>query len=270
MGADMRRRLSFVCEGQTLAASLDEAPSSTGLLIISGGNEIRIGAHRGMAKLARDVAAAGHPVFRFDRRGIGDSEGENGGFTASGPDIAAAIAAFRLSCPSLNRIVAFGNCDAATALLLHRPEGIAAHILANIWVIERADELPPPAAIRARYSERLKDPKAWIGLFTGAVNLRKLATGLLRIARPQPPASLASDAAAGLAQLSGPVTILLAEQDATAIAFADAWKSAPFAAARARKDINIKTIASGSHSFASDEDYAWLRATILETLASAA
>lgn len=264
----MRRRLSFACEDQMLAASVDDAPSSAGLLIISGGNEIRIGAHRGMAKLARDVAAAGYPVFRFDRRGIGDSEGENGGFTTSGPDLRAAIAAFHAACPSLRTIVAFGNCDAATALLLHRPAGIAAHILANIWVIERADELPPPAAIRARYSERMKDPRAWLRLFSGAVNVRKLVTGLLRIAKPQPPASLVSDAAAGLAQLSGPVTILLANQDATAIAFADAWKAAPFAPARARSDISIRTIDSGSHSFASDEDYEWLRSAIIETLAA--
>ena len=100
----MRRLLSFPCEGAALAATLDEAAGSTGLLIISGGNEIRIGAHRGMARLAADVAAAGFPVFRFDRRGIGDSEGENGEFTTSGPDISAAIAAFRSECPHIEQI----------------------------------------------------------------------------------------------------------------------------------------------------------------------
>ena len=124
MGEAMRRLVNFSCEGQSLSGTLDSALSKTGLLVVSGGNEIRIGAHRGMAKLAGDVAAAGHPVFRFDRRGIGDSEGENGGFTKSGPDIAAAIAAFRDACPELIRIVAFGNCDAASALLLHRPAGL--------------------------------------------------------------------------------------------------------------------------------------------------
>jgi len=80
----MRRQLSFACEGAALAASLDEAPGATGLLIVSGGNEIRSGAHRGMAMLAGRVAAAGFPVFRFDRRGIGDSEGVNGGYESSG------------------------------------------------------------------------------------------------------------------------------------------------------------------------------------------
>lgn len=262
----MRNTLRFDCEGYTLAATLDPARSKTGLLIVSGGNEIRIGAHRGMAKLAGDVAAAGYSVFRFDRRGIGDSEGENGEFTTSGPDIAAAITAFRKACPELTKIVAFGNCDAASALLLHRPAGIAAHVLTNLWVVERTDELPPPAAIRARYAERLKDPKAWIGLFTGAINIRKLIGGLMRIAKPQAPTSLAQDVAAGLAAVDGPVTILLAEQDGTAIAFADEWNGPAFSAARRRRDIEIKKLASASHSFANANDYAALRDTIIETL----
>jgi exosortase A-associated hydrolase 1 len=263
---NMRRRVNFPCEGHSLSGTLDSAASKTGLLIISGGNEIRIGAHRGMAKLAGDIAAAGFSTFRFDRRGIGDSEGENGGFTTSGPDIAAAIAAFREARPELTRIVAFGNCDAASALLLHRPAGIAAYVLSNIWVVEPTDDLPPPAAIRARYAERLKDPKAWIGLFTGAINIRKLISGIMRIAKPQAPTSLAQDVAAGLAAVDGPVTILLAEQDGTAIAFADAWNGPTFASARVRSDISIKKIASASHSFASASDYAALRETIVASL----
>src|SRR3546814_5025865 len=83
----------------------------TGLLIVSGGNELRSGAHRGMAKLAARLARDGFPVFRFDRRGVGDSEGENGGFLSSGPDIAEAVAAFLRASPGLRRIVALGNCD---------------------------------------------------------------------------------------------------------------------------------------------------------------
>ena len=132
----MRHQLNFDCEGAALAASLDDAPGSTGLLIVSGGNEIRSGAHRGMATLAQRVAAAGHPVFRFDRRGVGDSEGDNGGFESSGPDIAAAIAAFREESPQVSSIVAFGNCDAASALLLHQPLAIDGLIVANPWTYE--------------------------------------------------------------------------------------------------------------------------------------
>jgi exosortase A-associated hydrolase 1 len=263
----MRRILNFTCDGAMLAATLDEATGTTGLLIVSGGNEIRIGAHRGMAMLAAKIAAAGHPVFRFDRRGIGDSEGENAEFTASGPDIAAAIAAFRTECPQLTSVVAFGNCDAASALILHPPSGISRAVLTNIWVIERVDEMPPPAAIRARYAERLRDPKAWVRLFSGAINLRKLAGGLLRIAKPAVPSSLAAHIAHGLATLPCPATILLAERDGTAIAFADEWQKPGFDRARSRADITVRRLDSASHSFANADDHRILVETLTEALA---
>ena len=160
MDRDVRRLTSFTCAGETLAATLDDAPGATGLLIVSGGNEIRIGAHRGMAELAATIAAAGHPVFRYDRRGIGDSTGENNGFESSAEDIREAVAAFRREAPHLTRVVAFGNCDAASALVLfHAEAAIDALLLANPWTIEAADDLPPAAAIRSRYVEKLKDPR---------------------------------------------------------------------------------------------------------------
>ena len=37
----MRQHFTFACAGETLAATLDSATGSTGLLIVSGGNEIR-------------------------------------------------------------------------------------------------------------------------------------------------------------------------------------------------------------------------------------
>ncbi|MGQ3102148.1 MAG: hydrolase 1, exosortase A system-associated, partial [Sphingopyxis solisilvae] len=197
----MRHQLSFACEGATLAASLDEAAGRTGLLIVSGGNEIRSGAHRGMAMLAARVAEAGHPVFRFDRRGIGDSEGMNGGFESSGPDINAAIAAFREAAPHVTRIIGFGNCDAASALLLHRPLALDGLIIANPWTYdgdaaEAAEPaLPPAAAIRARYLARLRDPKSLLRLIKGEVDFRKLFRGLSALkatAVPAAPDSLAA------------------------------------------------------------------------------
>ena len=264
----MRRILSFDCDGSQLAATLDEAAGDTGLLIVSGGNEIRIGAHRGMARLAADIATAGYPVFRFDRRGIGESEEENGGFTTSAPDIAAALTAFKNACPAMTRTIAFGNCDAATALLLHHTSGIDTHVLANVWVVEPDGDLPSTAAIRARYRERLKDPRSWVGLFTGAINLRKLAGGLLRIATPQPPALLVQSVAAALNAAEAPIIILLAARDGTAIAFADAWNGPLFATARARTNIGVKMIDSASHSFANESDYAALYETIIDVLSS--
>lgn len=263
----MRHQLSFACEGAALAATLDEAPGTTGLLIVSGGNEIRSGAHRGMATLAARIAAAGHPVFRFDRRGIGDSEGENSGFMGSAPDIAAAIAAFRKAAPHLARIAAFGNCDAASALLLHQPLPLDALILANPWTHEAAAEtedepaLPPAAAIRARYMSRLADPKSLLRLLRGEVDLAKLRRGLSALRQRSaaaPPDSLAARIEDAIARLTTPATILLATGDRTAQAFA---ANCPAALER----LPALRLASGSHSFAGD-DAEWLAAQILAIL----
>lgn len=262
----MRHQLNFSCDGTTLAATLDEAPGTTGLLIVSGGNEVRSGAHRGMATLAQRIAGAGHPVFRFDRRGIGDSEGVNGGYTSSAPDIAAAITAFHEAAPHVTRIVAFGNCDAASALLLHQPLALDALILANPWTFEDSEEetdepaLPPASAIRARYLARLKDPKSLLRLFRGEVDFRKLFRGLSAIgtsSAPAAPDSLAARIDGRIAELYSPATILLATSDRTAQAFVENCRPA---------SVPVERLDSASHSFAG-RDAAWLEARILERLA---
>jgi exosortase A-associated hydrolase 1 len=259
----MRRLIRFPCEGVMLVATLDEAAGQTGLLIVSGGNEIRIGAHRGMAKLAADIAMAGHPVFRFDRRGIGDSEGENGGFETSGPDIVAALAAFRTECPGLTRFVAFGNCDAATALRLH-VHSADAIILANPWLVEATSDAPPPATARAYYAQRLRDPKAWAGLFKGAVNLGKLFGSLRSAAKRDAASSLAHRFAERVTGFPIETRILLAARDGTAIAFKAQWDGPLFD--HCRDAIPLILLDSASHSFAGDDDYAVLKAELLAVL----
>lgn len=267
MGPRMRKLIEFPCAGETLLGTLDEAPGTTGLLIVSGGNEIRIGAHRGMALLAQPIAEAGHPVFRFDRRGIGDSTGENHGFETSADDIAAAAAAFRQAAPHLTRIVAFGNCDAATALaFFHARAAIDQLVLANPWVIEAGDDLPPAAAIRARYVERMRDPREWARLLRGGVDIRKLASGLLKASRSQShqESGLPARLAAALGEARIPVTILLAKGDNTAVAFRDAWLGPAFEAPRAKA--GIEELNSASHSFASAADKQWLFEQVLKNL----
>lgn len=257
----MRRLIEFPCAGERLLGTLDEASGETGLLIVSGGNEIRSGAHRGMALLAARLAAAGVPVFRFDRRGVGDSSGENGGFRSSAPDIAAAAATFTAE-TGVRRLVAFGNCDAATALALFgQCAGIDRLILANPWVIEDDDDLPPAAAIRARYAEKLKNPREWLRLASGGVDLRKLASGLRKVSQAHP---LREDALAArlidaLYGWGARATILLAAGDATAIAFRDATKAATLATP-------TETLDSPSHSFARGGDADWLLERIMTAI----
>ncbi|MBK5264465.1 MAG: hydrolase 1, exosortase A system-associated [Alphaproteobacteria bacterium] len=255
MGAPLRRQIHFSCLGHQLSASIDDGRMNTGLLIVSGGNEVRSGAHRGMAKLAARLARDGFSVFRFDRRGIGDSEGENGGFLSSGPDIAAAASAFRKACPELERIVAFGNCDAATALAFyHDPDDIAALLLANPWVIEHDGGLPSPVAIRQRYRTRLRSPRKLWGLLTGQVDLGKLWQGLLAARGGGKESSIARQMARALHDTPRPVSFILAEQDNTAMAFQDAWNRAAFDDLRDSGRGRLVKISTASHSFARTED----------------
>lgn len=259
----MRRLITIACAGDRLAGTLDEGNTTTGLLIVSGGNEIRIGAHRGMALLAARLAASDTPVLRYDRRGIGDSTGENHGFLDSAPDIAAAAATF-VAETGIRRLVAFGNCDAATALaLFHGVAGIDALILANPWVIENSDDLPPAAAIRARYAEKLRNPKEVLRLLRGGVNIGKVFGGLRKIsaAKPETSDSLASRLMAALASSTIPITILLARCDNTAIAFRKHWEAAPLA------DISLREYDTDSHSFATQADKHWLFEQIQAVLA---
>ena len=199
-----RRHILFACEGATCAGTLDKADGRTGLLIVTGGNEVRAGAWNGQAMFAAKISGAGFPVLRFDQRGKGDSDGPPGDFRSNGPDIAAALAAFRAECPALTRVVAIGNCDAASALMLGGGVGCDALVLSNPWTIEDEEAAPPPEALRGHYARRLTDPAAILRLLRGGVNLRGLLGSLIGALRPAPPPTgLAQDMADGLAQFSG-------------------------------------------------------------------
>ncbi|MEO5586208.1 MAG: hydrolase 1, exosortase A system-associated [Novosphingobium sp.] len=253
-----RRHLSFTCEGSVLIGTIDVAENSTGLLLVSGGNELRSGAWAGQAQFAAAIAANGFPVFRFDRRGVGDSGGPNAEFRTNGPDIAAALAAFREAAPHLTRIVALGNCDAASALMLSRGAGCDALILSNPWTIEGAEDAPAPEVLRDHYKRRLASPEALKRLLTGQVPIGKLVRSLVSALRPaSAPTSLAQDMARGITGFAGEVRILIAERDATAVAFLSAWD---------KSDQRIRRCAEASHSYVEPGARAWLERQVLEVL----
>ena len=266
MDCNLRRLIAYPCAGETLAGTLDDAEGATGVLIVSGGNELRIGAHRGMAELAARLTATGVPVLRYDRRGIGDSTGENRGFEHAAEDFSAAVATFRDALPHVTRVVAFGNCDAATMLALSgAAAGADAIILSNPWLGATDDALPPQAAIRARYLERLKDPHSLLRLVTGGVNIPELIKGLRKASASVSQAPLEQRIADALAVYPGPITILLAARDNTAVAFSSAWSSPTFAAARAKAAFHEHD--TSSHSYQHPEDKDWLFARLIEAAA---
>lgn len=252
-----RRHLTFACEGAILIGTLDEGPDATGLLIVTGGNELRSGAWSGQALFAARIAAAGFPVFRFDHRGVGDSDGPNGGFETRGSDIAAALTAFREACPQVERVIGWGNCDGASALMLAQGAGLDGLVLSNPWTIEE-DDAAPPQALRDHYKRRLADPAAIKRLLTGQVSVGKLVSSLRAATRkPPPPSTLAQNLAQGVAQFTGPIRFLAAERDRTAQAFLAAWD---------KTDARIRRCPEATHSFVEPHARDWLAGQVLDML----
>jgi exosortase A-associated hydrolase 1 len=251
----MRRLLSFPCEGATLGASLDGADGRTGVLIVTGGTQTRIGSHRLFERLAKLLAEAGYPCFRFDRRGVGDSDGEDPDFRGNRADMQAAATAFRDSCPALETMVGFGLCDGASSLALFGGEaGLAALIMVNPWLVEAESGAPPPAAIKHHYRQQLLSLSGWKKLLFGSVSYKKLFKGIAKVVAPGKPQGLGSEVAAGLAGSRLPVALILASDDATAVAAAAVWRSASFAKAVKQVPVETSRIATNAHTFSRPGD----------------
>lgn len=260
-----RRPLAIACGGATLWGTLDSAAviGATGLLIVSGGREIRAGAHGGMARLAHWLAdRRGVPVLRYDRRGVGDSEGRPARWPDQREDIAAALAAFRAQVPAMRRVVALGLCDSAAALMLHGADlGIDALVLINPWTFAEDDAAGHSAsALRRRYLARLASPAALWRLLTGGVNLARLAGGLkTAIGTDKPDEGPIQALRQGLARFSGEGSILLSAEDRTGQRFADLWGPDP----------RIQMHPGRSHALTDDtKAFAWLCERLAEATAS--
>lgn len=244
----MRQLTSFACAGANLGASLDEAEGTVGILFVTGGSQTRIGSHRMYEQLSKALVSNGYSCWRYDRRGVGDSAGEASGFRASAPDIAAAAAAFRAA-TRVERIIGFGLCDGATALALFgAAAGLSGLILVNPWLVEAESGAPPAAAIRRHYRAQLLSVEWWKKILSGSLSYRKLWRGLARVAAP-PTSTLAADVAEAL-RAGPPATLVLAREDATAVAAEVEWNSLRF------RDVRSAPIyiESDSHTFAKPGD----------------
>lgn len=261
----MRRLIAFPCMGETLGGSLDPGARGVGLLIVTGGTQVRVGAHRVQARLADFAAARGFPAFRFDRRGVGDSGGEDPSYLDSGPDVRAALEAFRREQPHVGRVVGVGICDGATSLALHASAlGLAGLVLANPWLVEAEADAPAPAAVRQHYRDRLLDADAWARLLRGGVNLRRLLGSLRRAAADTSGGPLADRVAAALGPYPGSLTLLLSTGDNTARAARACWTGPAFGTVATRAD--VVDVPSDSHTFARPGDFDHLAGAVLATL----
>ena len=180
---------SFSCQGSWLygISSLPEEAASRGVLIVVGGPQYRVGSHRQFTLLARDLAAHGVPVMRFDYRGMGDSEGDGRNFEDIKDDLYCAINQFFGEVKSLKELVIWGLCDAASAALFYayQDQRVTGLVLLNPWV--RTDEGIAKARLKHYYLDRLFEPQFWSKIMRGHFDLaetfksfsRNVSTALL-------------------------------------------------------------------------------------------
>lgn len=171
----------FSCAGEKLLgiSALPEFPRETGVLIVVGGPQYRVGSHRQFLLLSRALAEDGYPAMRFDFRGMGDSSGDSRGFEAVEIDIGAALDAFVASCPQIKRVVLWGLCDAASASLLYwdstRDSRVCGLVLLNPWI--RSERTLARAHIKHYYGKRLLQVEFWSKLLNGNLGILQAMGG---------------------------------------------------------------------------------------------
>ena len=86
------------------------APNGSGFVFCHPFAEEKLWAHRVYVRLARDFAARGYTVLRFDHRGHGDSDGEfqESSVATHLRDIEAAVGRLREACPGLKDVGLLG------------------------------------------------------------------------------------------------------------------------------------------------------------------
>lgn len=260
-------------------------PAETGVLLVVGGPQTRVGSHRQFVLLARALASRGIPVLRFDYRGMGDSSGEQRDFEQIDADIAVAVDRFFEESSQLKKVVIWGLCDAASAALFyaHRDQRVQGLVLLNPWA--RSEAGAAKAYLKHYYLRRLTSTDFWKKVLGGQFDARQSLSSLLDMVKKGlgaggseiVPADLqdhASDPAnepavsgamsdpskrtrpfiermrEGLERFNYPVLLIISGNDLTASEFLDCVAAdRRWKKLLKRKQVSRKTLESADHTF---------------------
>jgi exosortase A-associated hydrolase 1 len=269
------RALAFQCQESWLYGILHipEDIGPRGVLIVVGGPQYRVGSHRQFTLLARHLAASGVPAMRFDCRGMGDSEGEPRTFEDMEEDVRCAIDTFLKEVPTLNELVIWGLCDAASAALFYayRDERVTGLVLLNPWV--RTDQGAAKVYLKHYYMARLFQPELWNKIWQGKFSYGKAIGSLSQIVgsvlgekrervmdgnadngEPRKTLPLPERMLAGLSRFNGKILLILSGNDLTAQEFSDLVEgSAEWRRLLASPGVSRQEIPEANHTFSRQE-----------------
>ncbi|MCC6070650.1 hydrolase 1, exosortase A system-associated [Massilia sp. GCM10020059] len=256
-----QRALRFQCRGDWLygVATMPEQARARGVIIVVGGPQYRVGSHRQFALLARELAARGTPVLRFDYRGMGDSQGDPRSFEDIDDDLRAAVDHFTGAEYGVTEVVLWGLCDGASAALFYAPQDarVTGVVLANPWA--RSSDGIAKTTLKHYYRRRLLEPAFWKKIIEGRFNPGKALASFARLlgaatAAPVPTseckAPLRERMREGLAQFRGKVLLLTSGVDLTAQEFLEMEKSSSdWKSLLARPQVSRQTLPDADHTF---------------------
>ena len=257
------RFVSFDCAGDTCLGVLTMPKSQVthadlGVLVIVGGPQMRVGSHRQFVLLARALAAAGVPAFRFDYRGMGDSAGDARTFEHIRTDIVSAIEVLQREA-GVDRVVLWGLCDGASAAWMDgaddpRVDGIVA---VNPWA--RSPQGEATTRLKHYYLQRLLAPEFWRKVISGRSSLRQrageLAGAVQTAARPVNAGNAIEYLKRmedGWGRFTSPILVILSGNDYTAREF-EGWVAGSGArkALLSRDQCEVVRMPDADHTFSS-------------------
>lgn len=241
-----------------------------GVLVVVGGPQYRVGSHRQFVLLARDLATEGIPVMRFDYHGMGDSDGDLATFEDCESDIKAAIDIFFQKIPSMERLVLWGLCDAASASVFYsaNDERVSGLVILNPWV--RTEEGEAKTIVKHYYLSRIKNPDLWRKLVSGNFAFKSSFYSLLSLCKKMVYGGIANKSGTnasnlfdssiplpdrmkeGLIRFNGRVLLILSGDDLTAEEFRGVVRAnLDWQQLLSRTQFTQKNLEKANHTFSS-------------------
>ena len=265
----VERPVVFDCDGEKLVGIFHagKAGVKQAVVVVVGGPQYRIGSHRQFVIMARALAAAGTPVFRFDYRGMGDSTGEIRSFERVESDIRAAVDCMIRDDPEIEQVVLLGLCDAASAILMYLPSDnrVSRVILLNPWVHTEAGEAK--VYLKNYYLRRIFQKTFWQKVVSGGFDVMRSFRDAVKVVKAlradsrldandsQRATSFIDLMRDGLRAFDGPVLTLISGRDLTASQFMELLRSDnDWRRLSSRSNFHLINLPAADHTMSRRED----------------